>query len=123
MTKQIEKLLMVVLVLTVVSMLLAVMSPFLLVRLFSTKAIIEVTQLQKAVALFFVLPRMLVGLCVAFWLMNAAKKCGANQYAWFVLGLFLGVMALVVFYLVRIYEMLEATVRGDKHHDGSPAGP
>jgi hypothetical protein len=61
-----------------------------------------------SLAWLFSIPKALVGLCVACWLWSLSWKYGFNPTAWFVFGLFLGVIALVVFYLVRIHDMLEA---------------
>ena len=110
MDKQIEKFLHIVLILTLVSIFLGLLWTFLLVKIFNPSTIGQITYFQKTFALFFLLPKVLVGICVAVWLSSIAGRYGENRTGWFMLGLFLGLMALIVFYVVRIHDMLEAQI-------------
>jgi hypothetical protein len=51
-----------------------------------------------------------VSLCIAVWLFNIARQYNRNPWGWFVFACFLDVMALVVFYLVRMHELIEADI-------------
>jgi hypothetical protein len=103
-------LLMIVLVLTIISLGLGILWPYISVRLFTGLDIGHITILQHATAYLFLIPKILVCLCVAIWLGGLAGKYGASRTGWFVLGLFLGVIALVVFYVVRVHDMIEAQI-------------
>lgn len=108
MTKTIEKFLHVVLILTLISIFLGLLWTFLLAKILSPGTFGQIKLFQSSLAWFFLIPKLLVGLCIAIWLSSIAGKYGANRTSWFMLGLFLGVIALVVFYVVRIHDMLEA---------------
>ena len=106
--KQIEKFLIVILILTLVSIAASYLSNALLIRLYGTAEFGKMTAFSKLLASIFLFFRALVHICVAIWLFVAAREHKAQPWAWFVFGIFFGLMAALLFYLTRIYDMLRS---------------
>ena len=107
MMERIEIFLVVIVILMIIALAGEILSNFLLIRIVGPKAVGQITLFNKGVVLVILTSKSLVCLCVAFWLYSIAKQYGSNRWGWFIFGLFFGVLALVVFYLVRIHDMIE----------------
>jgi hypothetical protein len=106
--KQIEKFLMLILILTIISTSGTYLSNILLVKLYGAAQYSQMAFFDKVVASIFSVFRMLVNICVAIWLFVAAREHKAQAWAWCVFGVFFGLAAAIFFYLVCIYETLRA---------------
>jgi len=104
--KKIEKFLIVIMILTVVSILGSFFSNVLLARLYGPAEFGKMAIFNKLVASTFLFFRILVHICVAIWLFVTAREHKTQPWAWFVFGIFFGLIAAVFFYLVRTYDML-----------------
>ena len=105
--KQIEKFLVVVLILAVISIAVTFSWNALLVRLYGAAKYGEITVFSKLVAIILLISKGLVNIFVALWLFAAARKGEAAPWAWLVFGIFFGLLAVVLFYLMRIYDILK----------------
>jgi len=103
--KHIEKFLIVIMILTIVSISGTYLSNILLVRIYGPTEYGKMALFVKVVASIFLVFKFLVHICVAIWLFVTARE---NKWAWLVLGVFFGLMAAIFFYLVRIYDLLRA---------------
>ena len=107
MTTRMEKFLIVILVLTIVGYLGMFLWPMLYARLFSAGEVGRISLFQRQLVILSLAPKALICLCVAYWLRRVARQYGASPNAWFSFGFFLGLAALVLFYVVRIHDMIE----------------
>ena len=106
--KQIEKFLIVIMVLTVISIAGMFSSNILLAKFYGAAEYGQMALFNKlvgSVSLFF---KILVNICIAIWLTINARKYKAQPGAWFVFGIFFGIMAAVLFYLIRIHDLLKS---------------
>lgn len=103
--KHIEKFLIVIMILTIISIAGTYFSNILLVRLYGTTEYGKIVLFNKVVASIFLVFKFLVNICIAIWLFITARE---HKWAWLVLGVFFGLLAAIFFYLLRIYEMLRA---------------
>ncbi|MHC4691971.1 MAG: hypothetical protein ACYS67_04455 [Planctomycetota bacterium] len=103
--KQIEKFLIVIMILTIISIAGTYFSNFLLIKLYGGTEYGQMVLFNKIVASIFLFFKFLVHICIAVWLFVTAR---VNKWAWLVLGLFFGILAAIFFYLLRIYEMQRA---------------
>ena len=101
--KHIEKFLIVIMILTIISISGTYLSNISLARLYGATEYGQMILFNKIVASIFLVFRFLVHICIAVWLFVTARE---NKWAWLVLGLFFGLLAAIFFYLLRIYEML-----------------
>ncbi len=106
--KQIEKFLIVIMILTIISISGTYFSNILLVKLYGTTEYGKIVLFNKVVASIFLVFRFLVHICVAIWLFVTAREHKTQPWAWLVLGIFFGLVAAIFFYLVRIYDLLRA---------------
>ena len=103
--KQIEKFLIVIMILTIISIAGTYFSNILLVKLYGATEYGQIVLFNKVVASIFLVFKFLVNICIAIWLFITARE---YKWAWLVLGFFFGILAAIFFYLLRIYEMLRA---------------
>jgi len=103
--KHIEKFLIVIMILTIISISGTFLSNILLARLYGAAEYGQMLLFNKIVASIFLVFRFLVHICIAVWLFVTARE---NKWAWLVLGVFFGLLAAIFFYLFHIYEMLRA---------------
>jgi len=103
--KQIEKFLIVIMILTIISISVTYFSNILLVKLYGYSMYAEMSLFSKLIASIRLVFKFLVHICIAIWLFITARE---NKWAWLVLGVFFGLVAAIFFYLLRIYEMLRA---------------
>ena len=106
--KQIEKFLIVIMILTIISISGTYLSNILLVRIYGPTEYGKMALFVKVVASIFLVFKILVHICIAIWLFVTAREQKAQPWAWFVFGIFFGLVAAIFFYLIRIYEMLRA---------------
>jgi apolipoprotein N-acyltransferase len=104
--KHIEKFLIVIMILTIISISGTYLSNISLARLYGVTEYGQMRLFNKGVASIFLVFRFLVHICIAVWLFVTARD---NKWAWLVLGFFFGILAAIFFYLFRIYEMLRAS--------------
>lgn len=103
--KQIEKFLIVIMILTIISISGTYFSNILLVKLYGTTEYGKIVLFNKLVASIFLVFKFLVNICIAIWLFITARE---YKWAWLVLGIFFGLVAAIFFYLLRIYDLLRA---------------
>jgi hypothetical protein len=103
--KHIEKFLIVIMILTIISISGTYFSNILLVRLYGATEYGQMLLFNKVVASIFLVFKFLVHICIAIWLFVTARE---YKWAWLVLGFFFGLLAAIFFYLLRIYEILRA---------------
>jgi hypothetical protein len=104
---RIEKLLMLIVVLTIVTIFVNYLTNFFLARIYGPETLGQMSLFVKNISMLIIFFKFLVNICVAFWLYNVAKQYHQNPSGWFCFALFLGVIALVVFYIIRIHDMFE----------------
>ena len=104
--KHIEKFLIVIMILTIISIAGTYLSNILLARLYGVAEYGEMVLFNKGVASIFLVFKFLVNICIAIWLFITARE---NKWGWLVLGIFFGLVAAIFFYLLRIYEILRAS--------------
>ena len=103
--KHIEKFLIVIMILTIISISGTYFSNLLLVRLYGATEYGQMVLFNKVVASIFLVFKFLVHICIAIWLFITARE---YKWAWLVLGVFFGLVAAIFFYLLRIYDLLRA---------------
>ena len=104
---QIEKFLFIILILSVLTIVTSFFLDVWLVWLYG--GAVEIGQIKyftKGLISIILLFKILVNLCVAFWLFKVSKEYDARSWGWFIFGLFFGIMALIFFYLIRIHDMI-----------------
>jgi hypothetical protein len=106
--KHIEKFLIVILILSVVSIASTFFSNALLIRFYGPGEYATIGVFSKLMISISLLFKILVHICVAIWLFTIASEHKAQPWAWFVFGVFFGLMAAILFYLVRIYETIQS---------------
>lgn len=111
MMKQIEKFLVIILILTLISLAVSFFSPGLLVRIYDAAEYGKISLFHKFIAAIPLIFKVLVYICVGIWLFVAAREHKAQPWLWLVFGLFFGLIAAVLFYLTRIYDMLKSELR------------
>lgn len=112
--ERIEKILILILLLCVLSIAFSFFSNMLLVRLYGPSEYGQITAFRKLVAVIPLVFRVLVHVCIGVWIYGAARKQKVAPWAWFVLCVFFGLMGAVLFYLTRIYAALQ-TERNSKN--------
>ena len=103
--KEIEKFLITILILTVISIAGTLLSNVVLARLFGATEYGQMLLFNKCVASIFLGFKFLVNVCIGVWLYITARE---TKWAWLVLGIFFGLLAAIFFYLFRIYELLQS---------------
>lgn len=104
--KHIEKFLIVIMLLTIVSIAGTYLSNILLARLYGATEYGQMVLFNKVVASIFLVFKFLVHICICIWLFVTARE---NKWAWLVLGFFFGILAAIFFYLLHIYDLLRAS--------------
>ena len=103
--KHIEKFLIVIMILTIISISVTYFSNILLVKLYGYSMYAEMSLFSKLIASIRLVFKFLVHICIAVWLFVTARE---NKWGWLVLGFFFGLVAAIFFYLLRIYDLLRA---------------
>ena len=78
-----------------------------IVRFFTGTEVGQITLFHAQLVFVYLIPSILIRLCIAYWLRILANKYGTNPNGWSIFGLFLGLIALILFYVVRIHDMIE----------------
>jgi uncharacterized protein YqgC (DUF456 family) len=110
--KQIEKFLIVIMILTIISIAGTYLSNILLVKLYGATEYGQMLLFNKLVASIFLVFKFLVNICIAIWLFITARE---YKWAWLVLGVFFGLLAAIFFYLLRIYDLLQTKAEVDSN--------
>ena len=110
--ERVEKILILILLLCVMSLIFSFFSNWVLVRLYSPSEIAKITVFHKFAAMIPLVFRVVVHVCIGVWIYGAARKQEASPLAWFVLCVFFGLMGAVLFYLTRIYAALQSERTG-----------
>lgn len=103
--KQIEKFLIIIMILTIISIAGTYFFNISLARFYGATEYGKMVLFNKGVASIFLGFKFLVNICIAVWLFVTARE---NKWAWLVLGFFFGLLAAIFFYLLRIYELLQS---------------
>ena len=103
--KHIEKFLIVIMILTIISIAGTYFFNFFVARLYGYSLYGEMSLFSKLIASIFLVFKFLVNVCIAIWLFVTARE---TKWAWLVLGVFFGLLAAMFFYLFRIYELLQS---------------
>ena len=111
MMKQIEKFLVIILILTLTSLVVSFFYSALLARLYGVTEYAKISLFHKFIATIPLIFKVLVYICVGIWLFVAAREHKAQPWLWLVFGLFFGLIAAVLFYLTRIYDMLKSELK------------
>lgn len=106
--KQIEKFLIVILILSIISIAGSFFSNALLIRLHGPGEYAPIGIFSKLMVSISLLFRILVHICVAIWLFTIASELKSQPWAWLVFGVFFGLIAAILFFLVRIYETIQS---------------
>lgn len=106
--KHIEKFLIVIMILTIISIAGTYFSNLLLARLYGATEYGQMVLFNKGIASIFLVFKFLVHICIAIWLFFTARE---NKWAWLVLGFFFGIIAAIFFYLLRIYDLLQTKAK------------
>lgn len=105
--KKIEKLLIVVVILGIAVSFLSLFTNIFFDRLYGPE---YAQQLSIQVKLFFYIKFIIfsaVNIVIGIWLFQLAQKEGRPKWLWLILGLFLGLISVVLFYLIKVNEKLE----------------
>ena len=104
--KGVEKAAIILIILMIATIIFSYLSNFFVVQLYSTAFLTSMnlqTKIASGIYLFFT---MLVRIGVAIWLFSLARKQQAQPWVWCLFGLCFGLIAAVLFYLIRLYDAL-----------------
>jgi len=110
MMKRIEKFLVIILILTLISLVVSFFSSALLVRIYDAEYV-QMSLFHKFIATIPLIFKVLVYIWVGIWLFVAAREHKAQPWLWLVFGLFFGLIAAVLFYLTHIYDMVRSELK------------
>ena len=102
--KGIEKVAIILIILMIVSLIFSTFSNLFVVRIYSRDYLTYINLQTKIVSGIFFIFGMLVRIGVAIWLFFLARRHQAQPWIWCLFGLVFGLIAAVLFYLIRIYE-------------------
>ena len=109
--KQFEKLIVPVMIVFLVSKVAAIMG-----RFFLTPLAMQYDWAANTIALWSVPLAVIVlavNIVVAIWLFRVAKQDSSTPWRWAFFGLLFGLTAAILFYAVRIHEMLKRTTTSE----------
>ena len=104
--KGIEKAAIILIILMIATIIFSYLSNFIVVQLYISAFFTSMnlqTKIASGIYLFFT---MLVRIGVAIWLFSLARKQQAQPWVWCLFGLCFGLIAAVLFYLIRLYDAL-----------------
>ena len=93
--------------LIVVARIISVMTDVISTHVFPSLAT-DIFYLHRIAALSTMPFLLLLNIAIGIWLYREATKDGLSPWVWFLFGLIFQLMAVAVFYLLRIYELLKA---------------
>ena len=102
--KSIEKVAIILIILAVVTIFFSTFSNFFIIHIFSSHYITYINMQTRILSGIFLIFGMLVRIGVAIWLFSLAKRHQAQPWIWCLFGLVFGLIAAILFYLIRIYE-------------------
>ena len=107
--KKIELLAIVIVILALVSSVTSMIYQYFIMRLLPVEEIGKITMVQSAFAISAKIIRSLVEIGIGVWLFAVAKKeKNAMPWLWGLFGLFFRLIAVVLFYVIKIYENINA---------------
>jgi hypothetical protein len=110
--KKIETLAIVIIVLLLVSTLLPWVSNLILPRLYGPKVFGEISFATHGIAMLMHIFRQLLNIGIGVWLFTlAGKEPDATPWTWLLLGIFFGLIAPILFYVIKAYETVKPTER------------
>ena len=112
--KGIEKVAIVLIILTVITVIFSYFSNVFVARIYGPDFLTYMnlqTRIASGIIFFF---GVLVHIGVAIWLFILARRHQAQPWIWCLFGLFFGLIAAILFYLIRIYESLKPDLKNDK---------
>ena len=74
----------------------------------------EISYITKTWAVIYAVSGMLIGICIATWLWRRAAADGRAKWTWACLGLFGTVPALVLYFLIPLYEHTMSKVQNSE---------
>ena len=105
--RNVEKLAIVVILLMVIGKLSMPLYSFVIGKLYGAEMLGQITILGYFMRLTFMILASAVQIGVCVWLFKVAKQEGnATPWVWTLFGLCFGLIAVVLFYAVKIYEQL-----------------
>lgn len=106
--KKIEKLALIVLVLMILSMVASPLTLILMNRLYGPTVQVQYSVLTRTMASMTILCRYLVNIGVGIWLFVLARLEKATPLLWLLFGLTFGLIAAVLFFLIKTYEAVRS---------------
>ena len=114
MENKIERFLVIVLVLTVVSLVGGVLCNIPISRFFLGEEYPSLNLFRRCIAMIPMVFGSLVHLGVAIWLFGLAREQRARRWMWFVFGAAFGLTAVILFYLIRMHDMLKTRTEAEE---------
>ena len=102
--KNVEKLAIVVIVLMVISTLFQPLQSFFIARLYGVEGMRQISSSGHSMVVINVILRWSVQIGVGIWLFILARQEKATPWVWLLLSLCFGLLAPILFFIVRIYE-------------------
>ena len=79
----------------------------LLSKVYGPEFVRNISPYSHIYTIFFVLLRYAVQIVIGIWLFQLAKEEGRPKWLWLILGFFLGLISLVMFYLIKLNEKVD----------------
>jgi hypothetical protein len=104
--KGVEKAAIILIILMIATIIFSYFSNFFVVQLYGPEFFTPMNLQTKIASGIILIFRMLVHIGVAIWLFSLARKQQAQPWVWCLFGLCFGLIAAVLFYLIRLYNAL-----------------
>ena len=104
--KKIEKILIVIFILSIATFVGSFFSHVWIAKIIRPEIMAEITFFQKIISLVPLVFTFIIHLVIGGWLYSESKKTDFSPKLWFIFGCFFGIMAAVLFYLMKIYLLL-----------------
>jgi len=102
--KNVEKFAIVAIVLLILSTVPSPLFNVIIAKLYDRPELAQYNILTYMMAMGTAFSRSLVGIGVGIWLFILARRENATPWIWLLLGLVFGLMAVVLFFLMKVYE-------------------
>lgn len=86
------------------------------------------SQVATGALVFRTLPYLFIQIGVAIWLFRAARRSAHIPWVWALFGLSYGLVAAILFYVMRLHQMSEQQTKCEQHggqisSEGAPSAP
>ena len=106
--KNIEKLAIVIIVLSIISTLATPLGQIIFSRVFGYETISDIRFMVHSMAMASAVIKPLVYIGIGIWLFILARKEeNATPWIWLLFGIFGGILAPILFYLIKVYETVK----------------